>query len=339
MSRGRRRAWRSRHRVKLGGGWIVAMSVMLAAAVLFTGAVMLGNHLRAEAEATDGESREAETTLPDFDASGVPSVIARYAVFGSDFPRDPGRVPAAVKAPETGTTAGEATGTADTQPTAAETADSPAPDETKYSYNAYCVVMRGADGELYYHSDVRDRLFGAHGDSATAGAELKDGISRFGGAYVSAIFGATYGSASGAVEAMREYEISLAAEIADAGFGDILVTGLDFGQDAADFCAAIKGRIDNSDCRVGIALGYDFLSSESARESLVRLGGSFDFIALDLGTVTDAAEIDALLHNVRALIGIYHMRILVGSTPGLAAAALDAGAVNVAETAVKSTAR
>ena len=76
MSSGRRRAWRSRHRVKLGSGWIVAMVIMLAAAMLFTGAVILGNHLRAEAEATDGVSAGDETTLPDFDASSVPDVIA-----------------------------------------------------------------------------------------------------------------------------------------------------------------------------------------------------------------------------------------------------------------------
>ena len=51
----------------------------------------------------------------------------------------------------------------------------------------------------------------------------------------------------------------------------------------------------------------------------------------DLRGVTDADEIGALLHGVRALIGIYRMRIIVSDAPGLSAAALDAGAANVAE--------
>lgn len=68
------------------------MVIMLAAAMLFTGAVILGNHLRAEAEATDGVSAGDETTLPDFDASAVPDVIARAAVFGGT-PGEAGKVP------------------------------------------------------------------------------------------------------------------------------------------------------------------------------------------------------------------------------------------------------
>ncbi len=316
------------------------MAVMLAAAMLFTGAVILGNHLRSEAEATDGESRGEETTLPDFDASSVPSVIARYAVFGGDAPGEPGKVPADEAAHGQGS--GDETATPDvTVPAVPETDAAPA--ETtggdvsdaaapaKYSYNAYCVVMRGPDGGLHYRSDVRSVLLGAKDDEQLT--ELADGVARFGGTYLSGVFCATYPAAAGTSAAMREYEISLAAELADAGFGDILVTGLEFGQDAADFCAAVKGRTGNFGCRVGITLGYDFLSSDDARESLVRLGGSFDFIALDLSGESDAVRIDTLLHNVRALIGIYRMRVLVGNAPGLAAAALDAGAANVAEIA------
>lgn len=331
MSSGRRRAWRSRHRVKLGSGWIVAMVIMLAAAMLFTGAVILGNHLRAEAEATDGVSAGDETTLPDFDASSVPDVIARAAVFG-DTPGEAGNVPAlphtadSTAAETSGDTAPETTGGAPEETTAPA-----ATVASDYKYNAYCAVMRDPEGNLRYRSELKDLLFGSSAGDENV-PRLADGIGRFGGAYLCGVFHASYMQTEPKLrEAMREYEISLAAELAGAGMGDLLFTGLEFGQDAVEFCDAVRARAAGDSCPLGVAVSYDFLSSPEARETLVRIGGSFDFIALDLRGVTDADEIGELLHGVRALIGIYRMRIIVSDAPGLSAAALDAGAANVAE--------
>ena len=148
MSIGRRRAWRSRHRVKLGSGWIVAMVIMLAAAMLFTGAVILGNHLRAEAEATDGVSAGDETTLPDFDASSVPDVIARAAVFG-DTPGEAGNVPALPHTADS--TAAETSGDIAPETTGGAPEETTAPAATvasDYKYNAYCAVYARSRGEF-----------------------------------------------------------------------------------------------------------------------------------------------------------------------------------------------
>ena len=84
MSSGRKRAWRSRHKVQLGSVWIVVLLILLLAALLFTAAVMLGNHLRRQAEQVGEGSSLDETTPPDFASLNVPEVIARAAVFGED---------------------------------------------------------------------------------------------------------------------------------------------------------------------------------------------------------------------------------------------------------------
>ena len=350
MSSGRKRAWRSRHKVQLGSVWIVVLLILLLAALLFTAAVMLGNHLRRQAEQVGEGSSLDETTTPDFDSLNVPEVIARAAVFG-EAPEPLGEIqakPTDAKPAETDTPLSPdvTTDSPDTLPAPADGATAQPDAETSAesgtegigrSYNSYCVIMRGEDGALNYRSELRDYLLGDGDDSNTSLPKLRAGIESFGDAYLSGIFHVGYPAAGENMrQSVRSYEISLAVELADFGFDDIVITGLSFDADAADFCAAVKERSTGS-CRVGIALDYEFLTSSQARESLVRLGGAFDFIAVDLytiGTPAMMSSADALssrLYIVRSLVGIYHMRALIPNEPGLAAAAIEAGAVNIAE--------
>ena len=172
MTRGRRRAWRSRHRIQLGSVWIAVLAVLLAAAVLFTGAVILGNYLRAQAENIGSDApTEPEITLSDFDASAVPAVIARAVRFGD--------APAAL----------------------GEAADGK-------SFNAYCAVMRGSDGKLRYRSEFENYLYGR--ESSGELPTLAEGLAKLGGTYVSGVFDATYPSADKKIrESVRGYELSL----------------------------------------------------------------------------------------------------------------------------------
>ena len=265
MTRGRRRAWRSRHRIQLGSVWIAVLAVLLAAAVLFTGAVILGNYLRAQAENIGSDApTEPEITLSDFDASAVPAVIARAVRFGD--------APGAL----------------------GEAADGK-------SFNAYCAVMRGSDGKLRYRSEFESYLYGS--ESSGELPTLAEGLAKLGGTYVSGVFDATYPSADKKIrESVRGYELSLAAEIAGA-----------------------------ADVKVGIAVGYSFITSDGAREELVRLAPSFDFIALDLSDEISFGSAAEKLNGITPLIGIYRMRIMIPCSDGSAAAALDAGAENIAE--------
>ncbi len=360
MSRGRKRAWRSRHKVQLGPIWIVVLLILLLAALLFTGAVMLGSHLRRQAEQIGDDSSVSEITTPDFDSSNVPSVIARPAVFGQT-PEPLGKIPPVPEttAPAPETTPGDtaviptettpvpqaentenSTETTAAQPTT-ETSSAPLEAVSK-DYNAYCVIMRGKDGVLRYRSPLREYLLGAAPDASLP--ELATGVAEFNGAYLSGIFHAEYPtSAENMRKSARQYDIMLAAELADSGFNDIVVTGLSFDSDAADFCAAVKEKT-SADCRIGVAVSYEFLTSAEARESLVRLGGAFDFIALDLGGI-EATEnfgkadiLSSNLYAIRALVGIYHIRVLIPNEAGLAAVALDAGAENLAEIITETTA-
>lgn len=298
MTRGRRRAWRSRHRIQLGSVWIAVLAVLLAAAVLFTGAVILGNYLRAQAENIGSDAPpEPEITLSDFDASAVPAVIARAVRFGD--------APGAL----------------------GEAADGK-------SFNAYCAVMRGSDGKLRYRSEFESYLYGS--ESSGELPTLAEGLAKLGGTYVSGVFAATYPSADKKIrESVRGYELSLAAEIAASGIDDIVITGLSFDSGAADFCREVKERAAESagaaDVKVGIAVGYSFITSDGAREELVRLAPSFDFIALDLSDEISFGSAAEKLNGITPLIGIYRMRIMIPCSDGSAAAALDAGAENIAE--------
>lgn len=347
MSSGRRRAWRSRHKVQLSSIWIAVLLVLLIAALLFTGAVMLGNHLRKQAETIGKEHSNAEETTPDFDSSNVPAVIARSAVFGQT-PEPLGEIPSAppetepsdvatASPPDSATESPEGLPSPDNSETASldlpETSGTPAEDTR--TYNAYCVVMRGEDGDLLYRSELREYLLGTDPDNSLP--ELTAGVAEFNGAYLSGIFYAGYSDASENMrQTVRSYEISLAAELANCGFDDIVISGIPFDADAADFCAAIKERT-SSGCRIGISVSYEFLSSDKARESLVRLSGSFDFIALDLYSVevpammSKAEALSSRLHIVRSLVGIYRVRVLIPNEAGLSVAALNADAVNIAE--------
>ncbi len=348
MSRGRRRAWRSRHRVKLGGQWVYWLLVLLAAAMLFTAAVILGNNLKRRAEAGGDLTTGDVTTLPDFDPSGVPTVIARAAEFGKA-PAALGRLEAAGGAASDET---EKSDTGDDTAVNYEDTSSPAVSETtadgtvmtvppvqytEHSYNAYSVVMLSEAGEPVYSSEVRRRLLGNDGGDASL-PQPSDGMALFGDSYVSGVMLLHYREAEADMRSLRrEYEIALAAEVLRAGADDVLLFGLALDADAADLCESVRAAAGR-DCSVGIAIKYDDVVSEEARESLVVWGGSFDLIALDLRGAESAAEIEAKLHAVRALIGIYRMRVIVDDIPGMAAAAIDGGAENVAEMARKAPA-
>lgn len=335
MSRGRRRAWRSRHRVKLGGQWIYWLLVLLVAAILFTGAVILGNSLKRRAEAGGDVSGGEETTLPDFDPSGVPAVIARAAEFGEVSPAL-GYLAAANKdetiaAGTENTAAPESIDTTESETAETSVPAEPRAEYTNHSYNAYSVIMLGENGEPMYDSNVRRRLLGAEADVGGL-PKLDDGMIRFGDAYVSGIMFLHHRDADDDMRGVvREYETALAAEVLAAGADDVVLFGMSLDADAAEFCAAVKAAAGRDDIAVGIAVEYDELVSDEARENLVIWGGSFDLIALDLRGATSAEEIETKLHSVRALIGIYRMRVIVDDVPGMAAAAIDGGAENVAE--------
>lgn len=337
MSRGRRRAWRSRHRVRLGGQWVYWLLVLLAAAILFTAAVILGNSLKRRAEAGGDLTTGEETTLPDFDPSGVPTVIARAAEFGKA-PAPLGRLEAA--SADTGNNTiinNEDTSSPAESDTTADGAVTTAPpvQYTEHSYNAYSVVMLSEDGEPVYSSEVRRRLLGNDGGDAAL-PQLGDGMALFGDSYVSGVMFLNYREADADMRSLRrEYETALAAEVLRAGADDVLLFGLALDADAAELCESVRAAAGGN-CAVGIAIKYDDVVSEEARESLVVWGGSFDLIALDLRGAESAAEIEAKLHAVRALIGIYRMRVIVDDIPGMAAAAIDGGAENVAEMARKA---
>ncbi len=337
MSYGRRRAWRSRHRVKLGGQWVYWLLVLLAAAMLFTGAVILGNNLKRRAEAGGDSTLGEETTLPDFAPDDVPTVIARAAEFGKTPPVLGNLAAAEEVSTETETehtVIGDETTTslaADGDREEVSLTEEPRTEYTNYNYNAYSVIMLDENGKLSYNSEVRRRLLGDDGTDAVT-LSLENGMGAFGDSYVSGIMFSSYRSADDDIRSVeREYEIALAAEILEAGIDDIVFFGLSLDADAADFCATVRAAVNPQKCSVGIAVNYDDIVSDEARENLVVWGGSFDLIALDLRGAASAEEIEEQLHSVRALIGIYRMRIIVDDIPGMAAAAIDGGAENVAE--------
>ncbi len=315
MSRGRRRAWRNRHRVKLGPTWITVLVMLLVASLLFTGAVLLGSHLRRQAEQFGSVDTDDTTALPDYNAENVPEIIARAAL--------PGETPEAL---------GPLSRMVIAYPQGSDGDVVEVEVQYDESYNAYCIVLRDEEGRLSYRSTLREYIVGAN-ENLEGAPELSDIAELFGDTYLSGIFHVKYNTVDASIRSdVRSYELALIAEAAEAGLDDIVIVGPELNADSVEFCTELRARLPGS-CRVGLALGEVFLGSDTAREVLVRIGGAFDFIALDLSGCTDATEeyITEKIYGVQTVVGIYHARILLPNIKGLAIAAIEAGAVNVAE--------
>ncbi|MCQ2354389.1 MAG: hypothetical protein MJ102_04695 [Clostridia bacterium] len=312
ISSGRRRAYRSRHRISVGWGGKAAIIVVICAILLFAVAVMLGNYLRSLADAPVDSSSD-ETTAPQ-PISPAPWIIARGVTAEMAF--DARDAADSTEAETAAQIPGEESGSTEAESTDRE---EKAPDPIEY--NAVSVILRmknetestdtannagesaaegsGAAGNrdnakenakkyrlAYYSETSRACNIDEQGDRSAA--ETVNALKNLSD-YVSVIFAVGYPSEGMATRSVvREYELSLACELFGTGVNEVVFTGFGYSEaeiaDAAEFASELIGRCPAATGKVGISLDFDFFDADedsvSGKIRGARLGGAF--LAMDL---------------------------------------------------------
>ncbi len=296
-------------------GLLYALLFILSAAVVFVGAVLLGERLRRLSELPP-ETGESTTVQPGpapgrFNKDAVPYVIARASAF-----EEPG----------------EAVIT-----DAVQTGDAPAERPRNVGYNGVSVNLRSPLTETEETTADSAKVssgmtvsfsspsVAAHSYDAGDGPEPAPTVSalrtRYG--YVSGVFTVSYTSGPETSRLiMREYELSLLAELAEAGFDDIILRGFDCGpgglEEGVEFIRELKRRAPDSDTLYGLSLEFSFCESADARSRLNTIGFDCGFLAVDLTgeevpTLMTAEEvIRDRVRRISELVDVYGIRVIVG---------------------------
>lgn len=205
----------------------------------------------------------------------------------------------------------------------------------------FSVCLRDGDGFITYHSEV-DVNIGGETDMGSRKLSQAVGDIRDGGGYVC---GYIYSDAFDESDTyMREikkaYELALIREAAEGGVNDILLVGIDAGEERV-------GEIESFLCRAADAAGEATLGilidPETVKkdEDLVkRLAAACDFLALDLRGLSKRAdlaesedepsELYSTLDSMKYFVKVYSMRIVFSSAnERLRESALELGVTGV----------
>lgn len=330
VSNGRRRAFRSRHRAPMSEGGKLAIIFVSLALILFVLAVMLGNYLRSLAEEIVDDTTEtaAETVQPPIPVFAPAKMIGRGVIFGVDYSVQPD--------------SSETVASTET-----ETGNETATETESVKFDAVSVTLRDKDSEsgkmrLAYNSEVSLRYsFDECGDEP-----LDSGVALIKSNWgkdirVCAIFAVSYvNEPETTSEIVRAYEAALISELIDAGFDEILLTGLsgdiDEGVEFIDQIYEKKGR----GTPIGLTLEFDFLNSDTVSNELAELVKKCGFLVLDLHslTVPEMQSVESLIYDrvsrTADVCREHSLRVMLGCgvTPDCesqTASAISAGADNV----------
>ncbi len=348
MSGGRRRAYRSRHQPgELSFGAKLVITLLVCGFVVFCAAIVLGNFLRrlaGEAGETTAAPADATTAEAPAAPAGNPVIKGKAVTFYSVLSAAVG----------TGAETGSGQGGSGVQ------------------YDSISILLRYPDPELPSPSgraeDGLDGLPSYNGSMPGTGmiitytspvvqavmAErpgsvgLRDGIAALkmtsGKMYTSGVFYLAYPSLSGSDRTkIRDYEVSLIYELFEYGINEVVLCG--YGSepedvaDAAEFVHGLKARIGDS-CVLGVALPFDFFSTDDAYAKMRESGLRDAFFALDLvsvevpGLMSPESLIYDRVQRIISLAVAYNLRIVVGcgqseDVDSQVAEAIRSGAVNV----------
>ena len=299
-------------------GLRIAMCFILTAAILFVIAVFIGNYLNRmsdlppEASGADDTSRTYQPPAGHFNKDAVPVTIGRAVAF-----EDPGETvvtDASTGEEETGRITRE-----NWYDGASVNLRAPVQDAGDTTGSESPKVSSGM--RVFFSSSAvpAHSYDGGNGPdvASTVGAIRK----RYG--YVSGVFSVCYPSQPAASRLiMREYELSLAAELMAGGFDDIILRGFGCGpgelEEAVQFIRDLKERAPESETSVGIALDFDFCESADARSRLNTIGFDCGFLAVDLTgepvplLMTSSEVIRDRVVRIKDIVTMFSMRVIVG---------------------------
>lgn len=361
ISRDRRRAYRSRHRTSVGWGGKVAIIVVTCAILLFAVAVMLGNFLRSQVETPVDSSSGEDGSGEISHLSPAPAIIARSVTLQDVLAAlDSGATAplpsiGASSVPESSSVSAE-TSAGSSSDTSSESVSSPE-DVVLHpvTYNAVSIVVRvknesvsggtmgsagsvgsadsaGSSSDTHPDTSKKYRLIysseasrACHFD-ALGERELADVVSglKLLSDHVSAVFEVSYPESPASTRSiLREYELSLLAELLSAGIDDVVLCGFGTSHgeltEAAGFVEELISRTNGAG-KVGIAFDFDFFDGnvDEVSDKIRTLSTGNVFVALDLWHInvpelmSPEDVISDRISRCSELLQRYLIRIVVG---------------------------
>ncbi len=188
------------------------------------------------------------------------------------------------------------------------------------SREAVSLLLRDAAGEVQFRSTVAQGLTGQASDRLEL-AQLIPPL-RDAGIYTSAVFAVTSFAEADSVarELQRAFEVSLAAEIGEAGVDELLLTGLPVSVDTLDDITAYIGEIAAQlpeTVQLAVAVPPELVRGASGTVLSKQLSQCTDTIALDLRGLIPAADesypeaVSAIFAEASLYFSKYNMRVLL----------------------------
>ncbi len=271
--------------------------VTASAVIIFILSILLGNYLRAKADALPARGDIPEQLLSG-ELPADTSDASRVSIMASHLPLAPLTDDSAIAAVVEELTLG--------------------------SREAVSLCLRDTDGNVHFRSSVAKALTG---QEAAGGLDLPVLIPalRNAGIYSSAVFAVTSFAETDAVarELLRAFEISLAGEIGGAGVDEILLTGLPLTVDTLDtaiaFVDEIRAQLPDG-VHLAVAVPHDIVASPAGSVLVKQLSRSADTVAIDLRTLSQdgntplAAAASALFSDASLYFSKYNMRVILPQT-------------------------
>ena len=288
-----------------------AIICTVALAEIITLTVLLGNHLKRQAENVDslipsdssstaGGTNDSSEPVAQYDASAVPVIQAEYVTLSSSVGINWSERAQDLK--QNGTT-------------------------------AVSLILYYGDSVVNYSSRVAQEM--SYQGAQSGKTELSEaiGVLSTSGIYSAGCFYATFHQKlyPDIISIYRAYEAALIAEAVDAQFSEVTVFG--FGCDENGYIYAGQlfdaARELDPEATLGVALPADVVELAERQLLFSSYATVADYLALDLSSYTTADSLRAVLADALTLINKYNVRIIVSSTlDGAEDVLAEAGIIN-----------